>query len=116
MSKNESTTLSNARKMQAILGEMESRLSDELTVANLGVLIAKADEEVVALKRLRTQTTAMVDEKRDTLKQLHEFMKRVRSGAKSAFGDDSLEYEKVGGTRSSERKRPVRRTETAVTA
>lgn len=35
-------------------------------------------------------------------------VKRVRTGVKSLFGDDSSEYEMVGGTRVSERKRPTR--------
>ncbi|MBN2528223.1 MAG: hypothetical protein JXR76_17655 [Deltaproteobacteria bacterium] len=113
---NESITLSEARKMQAILGELESSLPDDLTAQHLGELIAKADDEVVALKKLRSQTAALVDEKRDTLKQLNEFMKRVRFGTKSAFGDDSLEYERVGGTRSSEHKRRGRTVDEGVGA
>ena len=113
---NESTTLSDARKLQAILGELENSLPTELTAANLGDLIAAADEKVVELKRLRSQTTQIVEEKRDTFKQLNEFMKRVRAGARSAFGDDSLEYERVGGTRISERKRSGRKTEATATA
>jgi len=36
--------------------------------------------------------------------ELWELVKRVRSGAKAQFGDDSNEYELVGGTRLSERK------------
>ena len=34
---------------------------------------------------------------------------RARSGFKSAYGLDSTQYEQAGGTRKSERKRPVRR-------
>ncbi len=40
-------------------------------------------------------------------------VKRVRSAVKGIYGDDSSEYEMVGGTRKSERKRPVRKTEVA---
>ena len=35
--------------------------------------------------------------------------KRVRTRVKSIFGDDSSQYEMMGGTRISERKRPTRR-------
>ncbi len=36
-------------------------------------------------------------------------VKRVRSGVKGIYGDDSSQYEMVGGTRLSERKAPVRK-------
>jgi hypothetical protein len=36
-------------------------------------------------------------------------VKRARSSVKGIYGDDSSEYELVGGTRMSERKKPVRK-------
>jgi hypothetical protein len=42
-------------------------------------------------------------------------VKRVRAGVKANYGDDSSQYEMVGGTRLSERKSPTRRT-TSLTA
>jgi len=36
---------------------------------------------------------------------LWEILKRVRSAVKGKFGDDSDEYERIGGTRLSERRR-----------
>ena len=36
-------------------------------------------------------------------------VKRVRAGVKANYGDDSSQYEMVGGTRLSDRKSPVRR-------
>ena len=36
-------------------------------------------------------------------------VKRVRAGVKANYGDDSQQFEMVGGTRTSERKSPVRR-------
>jgi hypothetical protein len=36
-------------------------------------------------------------------------VKRVRAGVKSIYGDDSSEWEMIGGTRLSERKSPTRR-------
>ena len=36
-------------------------------------------------------------------------IKRVRAGVKANFGDDSQQFEWVGGTRTSERKRSTRR-------
>jgi hypothetical protein len=36
-------------------------------------------------------------------------LKRVRATVKGVYGDDSSEYDLVGGTRLSERRRPGRR-------
>ncbi len=36
-------------------------------------------------------------------------LKRVRTGVKSIFGDDSSQYEMIGGTRVSDRKHPTRK-------
>jgi len=36
-------------------------------------------------------------------------IKRIRAGVKANYGDDSQQFEMVGGTRTSERKAPVRR-------
>ena len=40
-----------------------------------------------------------------TIATINDFQKRLRSGAKSVYGDDSLEFERVGGKRVSERKK-----------
>ena len=38
-------------------------------------------------------------------------MKRIRTGVKAIYGDDSLEYERVGGKRASEIKRSPHKAE-----
>ncbi len=49
--------------------------------------------------------------KRDALyKDLWQDVKRVRSAVKGLYGDDSSEYELVGGTRLSERKSSAHKT------
>jgi|SRR5579883_484039 len=55
---------------------------------------------------------AAVVQKRNERKQLNTFVKRVRRGVESYFGDDSAEYSLVGGKRLSQRKRPVRKPKT----
>ena len=48
---------------------------------------------------------------RDTINQsLWDKVKRARAGVKANYGDDSSQYEMVGGTRLSERKSARRRT------
>jgi len=40
-------------------------------------------------------------------------VKRVRASVKGLYGDDSSEYDMVGGTRKSERKTPTRKAKPA---
>ena len=41
--------------------------------------------------------------------ELKDICVRVRAGMKGYFGADSSEYEQDGGTRASERKKPIRK-------
>jgi hypothetical protein len=76
-----------------------------------------------ALQADLTQATALQSEldaldaqytdlrnKRDALHgEMWDKVKRVRASVKGLYGDDSSEYEMVGGTRRSERKPPARK-------
>lgn len=50
--------------------------------------------------------------KRDArLTRIWDWIKRMRATVKGAYGDDSPEYDLVGGTRASDRKHPGRRSQ-----
>lgn len=51
----------------------------------------------------------LIADRDQTTVELNQICIRVRSGIKGYFEDDSTEYEQAGGTRASERKRPVRK-------
>ena len=59
------------------------------------------------------QTLSSLDEKANNLaaaeKTLQDFSERFLAGVAARFGKDSSEYEKAGGVRKSERKRPASR-------
>lgn len=61
------------------------------------------------------QTLSSLDEKANNLasaeRTLQDFSERFLAGVAARFGKDSSEYEKAGGVRKSERKRPARRSE-----
>jgi hypothetical protein len=58
-----------------------------------------------------------VNNDRDKLAlDLHANNSRLRSAARGYFGPDSTEYEQLGGTRTSDRKKPSRKKETALAA
>ena len=68
--------------------------------------VADADAAVEAKRR---EMTGLADVRDDQIKTLQELTTRARSGIRSTFGPDSKEYEQAGGTRKSERKKPVRK-------
>ncbi len=55
------------------------------------------------------ELTALRNDRDHTTAELDEVCIRVRSGIKGYFGGDLTEYKQAGGTRASERKRPVRK-------
>ena len=59
---------------------------------------------------LEAQLTDLRNQRDALYGGLWDKVKRVRSGVKGIYGDDSSAYEMVGGTRLSERKRPSSRT------
>jgi hypothetical protein len=63
-----------------------------------------------SIEDLRHQLTALLDRRNDQAQALNELVVRVRGAIKSNFGADSPEYEQAGGTRTSERKKPTRKT------
>ena len=69
------TDLTRATALQGQLNDLEARLTD-----------------------LRNQRDAQFD-------KIWDQVKRVRAGIKAIYGDDASEYEMIGGTRKSERKK-----------
>lgn len=61
--------------------------------------IAALEKQLVSLRNTRDGQMA----------QMWDAVKRLRATVKGVYGDDSSQYELVGGTRTSERKRASRR-------
>ena len=64
-------------------------------------LITQLDDLEARLIDLRNQRDAMGD-------KIWDETKRVKMGIKAIYGDDSSEYEMIGGTRTSDRKKAPR--------
>jgi len=67
--------------------------------------IANLEAKVSALDALNAERTRLVNEKGEDAEHLSDYIVQVRSVVKGLFGDDSSEYDMVGGTRASERKK-----------
>ena len=61
------------------------------------------------IAQLETQLINKRNQRADVYSTTWDKVKRMRSGVKAIYGDDSTEYELVGGTRLSERKSPTRK-------
>jgi len=57
-----------------------------------------------AIASAQARLTDARNQRKATRHTLWELVKRVRNGTKAQYGDDSNEYELMGGTRTSERK------------
>ena len=57
----------------------------------------------------KLELTALVNERESAANTVRDLAVRARSGFKSVYGTDSTQYEQAGGTRKSDRKRPVRK-------
>lgn len=61
---------------------------------------------------LRSQLTELLDDRNDSARVLSALNTRALSAIRGIFGPDSSDYEQAGGTRSSERKKAVRKPKT----
>jgi uncharacterized alpha-E superfamily protein len=80
-----------------------------LTPANLTADITAATTLESQMASLEIQLTNARNQRDALYSGMWDKVKRVRSGVKANYGDDSSQYEMVGGTRLSERKSPTRR-------
>ena len=58
---------------------------------------------------LRNQLTGLINNRDDAAGTLSGYNTRALSAIRGIFGPDSAEYDQAGGTRTSERKKPVRK-------
>jgi hypothetical protein len=106
--------LEQAQSVNNAWNQINSELAfGDLNISALAGDISQSGPLQSQLDSLETQLTN-VRNQRDALNQsLWDKVKRVRASIKGIYGDDSSEYEMVGGTRLSERKSPTRKAKPA---
>ncbi len=82
-----------------------------LTQAALTADLEQAQAALAKIQSLEAQLTDARNERDAAYTTVWDKIKRVRSAIKGIYGDDSSQYEMIGGTRLSERKRSTRKTE-----
>lgn len=101
--------LKEAGKVQQALEKIREGLPDSISAAEMGTRIDALEAKVGELDALNAERTRLVNEKGAQADDLSDYIVRVRAAVKGIFGTDSTEYEMVGGTRLSERKRGKRK-------
>jgi hypothetical protein len=91
------------------LGQLPSRI-DKGAFASLASTV---ESKVSAIDSLKKQLATAVNDKDAAVKDLKARLVDVRTAVKGTYGADSNEYELVGGTRASERKKSGRKAATA---
>lgn len=71
--------------------------------------IAKVTPMISQANTLEAQLTDVRNRRDDLLADMWDKVKRVRNAVKGIYGDDSSQYEMIGGTRLSERKPRTRK-------
>jgi len=104
---------SNVLKEAVRAREAWKQIDEELAFGKLNIAGLATDIEGIYQTRYdvaAAETQLMeVRNRRDALYlSAWDKVKRMRAGVKGLYGDDSMEYELVGGTRRSDRKRPRR--------
>jgi hypothetical protein len=102
--------LNQAQSVRNAWMQIDSKLKlGELTTEAMGLEIDQArtlDEEI---DRIGTILVEKCNQRDRHYASVSDAVKRVRSAVKGIYGDDSSQYEMVGGTRRSEWKTPARK-------
>lgn len=81
----------------------------DIKLADFQAALAAAQAATKQAEEKRIELVALMDVRDDKVKALSDLITRARSGFRAIYGPDSPQYEQAGGTRRSERKKPVRK-------
>ena len=84
-------------------------LGPQLTVEHYEAKAESVTARLEAYNRALATADQLQNEYEQEEKELNELNRRYLSAVEAHYGPDSSEYEMVGGTRKSERKRPTRK-------
>jgi hypothetical protein len=103
--------LEQAQSVLAAWNQIDSAVTfGSLNNGALNSDITQASQLLTQMNTLEAKLTNLRNQRDALYQELWDKVKRVRNGVKANYGDDSSQYEMVGGTRLSERKSPTRKT------
>ena len=75
-----------------------------LTLAEYEATLARGDALRQEIANLEIRLTDLLNQRDQVYGQCWNYIVRLRAGIKGIYGDDSSQYEMIGGTRRSDRK------------
>jgi hypothetical protein len=108
--------LAQAQAVQEALKEIDAELAfGDLTQTVFAADLTRARDVQQQIDALNAQLTDLENQSEAMSAKVWDNVKRTRASIKGIYGDDSSQYEMVGGTRASDRKKPARKTRDVVT-
>jgi hypothetical protein len=102
--------LEQAQSVLAAWNQIDSEVTfGSLNNAALTTDVTQASQLLTEMNTLEAQITDLRNQRDALYQEMWDKVKRVRNGVKANYGDDSSQYEMVGGTRLSERKPSTRK-------
>ena len=116
--KRSSRILSKAEKRLASIESINSNLDigEGLTVQGYTDKIEKVRQSLQTYNRTLSTIDNLLTQLIENEKDLADYSQKILGGIAYKFGNNSHEYQMAGGTRKSDRKRPVRQTKVAPTS
>ena len=90
--------------------------ADKVALKDYQAAIKAVEDRNTKIGELRHQLDGLLDERDDAARLLSGYNTRALSAIRGIFGPDSAEYDQAGGTRTSDRKLPSRKTKTLAKA
>jgi hypothetical protein len=101
--------LQEAGQVREALEKIDKPLPGGVSVKAATEAISSLNSAVSKLDNLNAEKSRLVNQKTGAARFLRDFITKARLAIKVECGDDSSEYEMAGGTRKSERKKPIRK-------
>ena len=113
--KRTSTSIESAKARANGLKSIDAALDlgNGLTLAAFNTAVQGVEDELGTYNQLLSDLDAQLNKLEDAEIALDGLSSRMLSAVSVKFGKDSSQYEQAGGTRTSERKSPARKSKTA---
>jgi len=100
-----SKLLREANEVKMAMEQIGEGLPSNISVSEMEGKIGGLEEAVANIDRANAERTQLVNVKNEMAKAVSDYIVFVHNSIKGNLGADSSEYDMVGGTRASERKK-----------
>ena len=101
--------LQEAGEIKKALEKISATLPAGISAAEMEAKITALESVISEIDSVNADRTRLINSKGDQAGTLSDFIVQVRLAVKAVCGPDSSEYEMVGGTRASDRKKPKKK-------